>query len=276
MAARLTCYPTVGKKKAGRICEAFALGCDGRVAVSDTPILHDGPAFFYGWTHYTWPLMRQCISEGREWYYADNAYYFGRPRLFRVTRGALMHDGSGQAVARANVVQPRVRPWRQDGRHIILATQSEAFYSLRMGQSRAEWTAAIVARLKQHTDRPIKACHKPDTWGGKPHPHLNFEAILPGAWSVVSHSSSVMVKALCDGVPVFSTAPSMASRMGLSDLSMIETPAYPDGREQWIANLMANQWSQDEMKSGQCWRDLQSQEPVSLDLARTLAPAVAA
>lgn len=269
MAERLVCYPTRGKRKAERICAAFAAGCGGRVATSDTPVLLDGPAFFYGWTHHTVPLIEQCVREGRQWYYADNAYYYGRPRLFRVTRGALMHDGSGPGVLRANALRVPVKPWRAAGRHVVIATQSEAYYSMRLGQTRAQWTAAVNAAVKRHTDRPVVVCHKPERWAGEPHPHRNFEDALDGAWAVVSHSSSVMVKALCEGVPVISLAPSMASAMGSHDLARIEDPARPDGRESWIANLMSNQWShKDEMLDGTCWRQLGDQQPVSFDLAR--------
>ena len=76
---------------------------------------------------------------------------------------------------------------------------------------------------------------------------------------MVAHCSSTMVKALMDGVPVFSLAPSMASRMGRSNLADIETPIYADDREQWLWNLAANQWTWEELADGTCWRVLQQQ-----------------
>ena len=36
----------------------------------------------------------------------------------------------------------------------------------------------------------------------------------------------------------------------------IEEPRYPDGREPWLWNLAANQWTREEMADGTCWRGL--------------------
>ncbi|NIR32704.1 MAG: hypothetical protein GWN84_26070 [Gammaproteobacteria bacterium] len=74
-----------------------------------------------------------------------------------------------------------------------------------------------------------------------------------------------MVKALAAGVPVFSLGPSMATRMGSSDLSRIEQPLYPENREQWFAALAANQWTMAEIEAGTAWRDLKRQASVSYD-----------
>ena len=264
----VTCYPTTGKKKAQRICEAFAAGCGGIIASPDSPLL-DGGAFIYGWTRYTYPLIERCHNEGRDWWYCDNAYYFGRPKEFRVTHNALMHDGSGPG---GYVDHIPIKPWRADGRHIVLTTQSEDFYKMRLGQSRNEWTEAVVMAISRHSDRPVEVCHKPGSWEGRPGPHENFEAALPGAWAVVSHCSSTMVKSVAEGIPVFSLAPSMASRMGTDDLSRLEDPVMPAGRGDWLANLMRNQWDQTEMRNGTCWRELQKQAAISFDLARHRRP----
>lgn len=267
----VTCYPSPGKKKGLKICTAFAKGCGGRVMPEGHPTLEPGPAFFYGWTEYTWPLMRQCVQEGRTWFYADNAYYYGKGRQFRVTRCALMHDGSGplnEAALRERGV--RFKPWSKDGRHIVIATQSRGFYELRMGITRELWTAEVVDILRPHTDREIVVCDKPERWSG--HPHVNFEEALRGAWAVVSHSSSCMVKAVVAGIPVFSVGPSMASSVGLDDLARIETPHRPedDQRCRWLSQLLANQWTYREMEDGTCWSGLSKQQSCSLDLAKSI------
>lgn len=258
----LTCYPSPGKVKAHRICRSFRTGCirenvKSQIASTRRMKIEPGAAFFYGWTEHTVPLIRQCQRECRDWYYADNAYYFGRGDYFRVTRNALMHDGSGQAGPdRFNAFGLTVKPWRRDGAHVVITTQSEAYFQMRLGLSRDDWVAKITEELKRVTDRKIVVCHKPaPPW--KDWLHQNFEDKLPGAWAVVSHSSSTMVKAVLDGIPVFSVGQSMASRIGLKDLSLIEQPIYPE-RDQWLWNLAANQWTYEEMFKGRCWRDLNS------------------
>lgn len=267
----VTCYPSPGKKKGARICGAFAQGCGGRMVPEGHPRLEPGPAFFYGWTEYTWPLMRQCVQEGREWFYADNAYYYGKGRYFRVTRCALMHDGSGPLDAAAlRRYGTKLAPWATDGKHIVIATQSRGFYELRMGVTREAWTADVLKALLPHTAREIVVCDKPDNWRG--HPHVNFEDAIQGAWAVVSHSSSCMVKAVVDGVPVFSTGPSMASSAGTDDLSRIEGPRRLDDseRRRWLSQLLSNQWTYREMELGVCWKGLAGQQSCGLDLARSI------
>lgn len=259
--SRVCCYPSPGKRKGFKVCKVFAEGCGGRLLPKGHPYLEDGPGFFYGWTRHTVPLIEQCQAQGRTWFYADNAYYFGREQYFRVTRNALMHDGSGKArPERFRTFGLTVQPWRKNGRHVLVATQSELFYQMHLGLTRQAWTDKIKAELARHTDRPIVVCHKPPPPWPNHQPHHNFEDVLPDAWAVVTYSSSVMVKALLDGIPVFSTGPSMASCVGLSDLSRLEAPYMPsdDERLQWFCNLAANQWTREEMRDGICWRDLQT------------------
>ncbi len=260
----VTSYPSRGKRKALKLCRAFAQGCGGRLAPIGYAPLLPGPAFFYGWTEHTGPLIRQCQAEGRDWYYCDNAYYFGRPEYFRITRNALMLTGvqAGDR-ARWGVFGLDIAPWRQDGRHIVIATQSELHYQMHLGLTRDFWAAAVTRLLKLHTDREVVVCHKPEPPfpGGKP--HGGFEAMLPGAWAVVSHTSSSMVKALLDGVPVFSLGDSMCSALGTADVSRIEDPPRPEGRRELMETLAANQWTRKEIRAGIAWRALQRVEPVA-------------
>lgn len=255
----VTCYPSPGKKKGLRICQEFAAGCGGKVAEPGQDYLQPGAAFFYGWTDHSLPLIRQCQAEGRAWFYADNAYYFGRGRYFRVTKNALMHDGAGDSgPERFAAFGVAIKPWRGGGRHIVIATQSELFYRQRHGISRDDWTAGVIEELRLHTARPIVVCDKPDPKEMRPdQPHApGFEAHLDGAWAMVTHSSSCAVKAILDGVPVFCEPECMAARVGLTDISRIEAPALPDDREQWAWNLAAAQWTYEEMRNGTAWRML--------------------
>ena len=262
----LWCYPTRGKKKALRICEDFANGVKARGDVAEVaPIgqtyLEDGAAFFYGWTSHTIPLIRECQAKGIDWYYADNAYYFGRGKFFRITKNAFMHDGAGDASGlRFGRFPICIKRWQNDGAHILITTQSELFYHERLGTTRAAWTSAVINDLRRYTDRKIVICDKPpDRERKKRQPHAqDFEDHLTDAWAMVTYSSSTAVKAIIEGIPVFSLATSMASVMGIDDLARIEEPVYPDGRIQWLWNLAANQWTFKEIERGRCWRDLES------------------
>ena len=258
----VVCYPSPGKRKALKICTAFAEGCGGRVAAVGEVTLQRGAAFFYGWTEHSVPLIKQCQAQCTDWYYGDNAYYFGRGKFFRMTKKALMHDGSGAAgPERFEAFGLEVDPWRKDGGHILITTQSELFYRAWLGTTRTAWTRQVVKRLRAHSEREIVICDNPAAKDiGSRQPRADcFEALLDKAWALITHSSSTAVKAILDGVPVFSLASSMVSCMGLDDLNRIEEPIYPDGREQWLCNLAANQWTREEMANGTCWRALRAQ-----------------
>lgn len=256
------CYPSPGKKKGLMLCEAFAAGCGGKVAPIGHSQLEPGPAFFYGFTPHSLPLMDQCVAEGRDWYYADNAYYFGRHVYFRITKNALMHDGAGRwPPDRFEAFGIDIKPWRDNGRHVLVTTQSELFYRDRLGTTRQAWTDYVVANLRKATDRKIIVCHKPEAQdSGNAAGAVEFELHLIDAWALVAHSSSTMVKALIEGVPVFSLGGSMASVMGRRDIWRIEEPRHPSGREQWLWNLAANQWTREELRDGTCWRMLDEKQ----------------
>lgn len=158
----------------------------------------------------------------------------------------------------------RIKPWQREGRHILVAgmgAKAAAFEGFRP----TEWEQKAVDELRKHTDRPIiyrpkPSWHYPEGIEGtllstKEQPLAD---VLQNCHAVVSHHSNVCVDALVEGVPVFCWE-GVASVMGLKDLSLIETPVYPDGREQWCADVAWTQWSVAEMRSGAAWRYLKSE-----------------
>ncbi len=226
----------------------FARGCSGRI--ERVRSLKTGTAAFYGVTDYLQPLIAQARADGRDWYYIDNAY-FGCRRFWRVTRNALQHDGVGRADwSRLRALGLTLRPWRKGGRHILVCPQSNVFMRLVAGTGAAAWIADVQAQLRRHTDREIRVRDKRDT---RP-----LAADLVHCHALVTHMSNAAVEAVCAGVPAFTTGACAASIMSLGDLGQIETPIYPDGRKRWAAVLAANQWTRMEMRSGVCWRALES------------------
>ncbi len=252
---RVTCYPQPGKRKSLRLNTAFAAGCGGRLAdVTQRTLWDKGPSFFYGWTPQSLPLIKQCQRDpARTWFYADNAYIrFGD--YFRITQDRYMHDGEGGSDSkRLDKLDVAIQPWRRDGRHILVVVQSTMYYSDRVGVPLDSWVRGVVKHLQKHTDRKIRVRLKltRKERGGN---RKSLDEELSGAWALVTHSSSAAVTALCYGVPIFSLGESMASMMGRSDLSQIESPVYPAGRRQWLSVLADNQWTLDEIRSGVCWR----------------------
>lgn len=241
----VVCYFQPGKRKARIVCEAFARGAGGQ-AVPAQGSLQQGPAAFYGVRPGWLQLWQQAKAESRDWFYIDNKYLGPRKQHFRVTKNALQSDGIGRPawdrLARLGV---EIKPWLPEGRHVLVCPQSDEFFQT-FGVG--DWLGRTLAELPRHTGREIRVRRKGDA--------TPFEADLVDAFAVVTHSSNAAVDALLAGVPVVTTGWGPAQRMGRTDLSLIENPLRPDGREEWAAILAGQQWSREEMRCGACWRDL--------------------
>lgn len=233
---------------------AFAKGCGGTMT-DEIDHLFDGPVALFG-SPPVWPLLRKAKAEGRDFYFADHAYLMqGRGKFFRITKNNYQHDGTGPATSdRFKAFRRQIMPYSKGGRHILVCPNSAVYFGLH-GMDVQAWLAETVATIRQYTDRPIRVRWKTDR-ALRP-----IAEDLVDCWAVVVYSSAAALDALIAGVPVFTLAPFAASyRMGLSDLSKIEAPIYPGGRDGFLSNLAANQWSLQEILRGDAWRALQDQE----------------
>lgn len=245
-------YIVPGEKSSPKFGRAFAAGCRGRVDASLT--LKAGPVALFA-SPPAWNVLRPAMAQGRDFYYGDHGY-FGRGTYFRVTKNAYQHTGIGAARTpeRWRRFGRAIRPWRADGRHIVVCPNSPIFCGLH-GFDVHAWIADVIRQLSRVTDREIRVRWKTDE---RTRPLLTD---LDGAWALVTYSSAAAIWALIEGVPVFTLAPWAASaRMGLADLSRIEDPVYPDDRESFVTVLANHQWTLDEIQHGLAWRVLQAEE----------------
>lgn len=250
------CYPSPGKAKAAMICEAFATGSGGAVADYRRG-LQPGAAFFYGVVDETWRLFDQARKDGRDWIYCDNSYFDrGRQAYFRVTRNAFQQTEIVRPdYKRLDSIGAKVKPWRTEGKHVVVCEQSEAF--MRLSGFGDNWTNGVVDILSKHTQREIRV----RKWNrDKSKMAATLKADLVNAWALVTHMSAAANEALLVGIPVFVTgecaALPVASGKSIEDLQGIDSPEYPGGRSEWAASLAGQQWSTDEIRSGKCWREL--------------------
>jgi hypothetical protein len=153
-----------------------------------------------------------------------------------------------------------IRPWREEGRHILVAGMS-AKAAIAEQLRPNQWEQQTIARLRQLTKRPIIYRPKPNWQGASKidgsifSRDMPLEEALRDCHAVVTHHSNVGVDALLAGVPIFSEK-GAASLLGANALASIEKPLMPDGREQWAANLAYTQWSVAEMRQGLAYRYL--------------------
>ena len=245
----VTGYPH--KPKAKKMLSAFLGDGRGRL-LPYASSLAEGPAAFCGIGEPMMHLWRQALREQRDYYYLENGY-FGYGVYESCTRNAMQATGlDGRPdYRRFKSLNVRIRPWRKDGRTIVICLQSERWFSLVYGLDRADWIDHVTATIRQHSDREIIVRQKP-------HPVQECDLFfhLEHAFTVVVQDSKAAIQAICYGVPAFVLAPCAASLMASDDLLQIETPRYPDGREEWAARLSSQQWTVHEMRTGQCWREV--------------------
>ena len=228
------------------IMAAFAEGCKGQIV---PPIkLLDGPAAMYGILRGTGEIIRQCEWMGRDYYYIDHGYlkagHYGG--YYRVTKNARQADILDERVStppsdRLERLGVNLRPWRRHGNHILVIPVTGAvgnFY----GVDENQWLAAAVSEISNHTDRPILT---------KPKGQGSLQDALKNCWCVVTHSSNVAVDALIEGVPVITLGESVCNTISWN-FADIEKPYWPE-RDWWLRAVCYNQWTLDEMRSGECW-----------------------
>ncbi len=143
----------------------------------------------------------------------------------------------------------KIKPWIKDGSHILVCPPDNIIASL-MGFNECDWLTDVLKKLKNNTDRKILVRSRDKS------KVTSIKQDLANAFALVTWTSNAAVDALLEGVPVFCTGDCGSSWMGKSDPVNIEYPMYPDNRSEWVLKLLSNQWTFDEMSSGQAWSEL--------------------
>lgn len=137
-----------------------------------------------------------------------------------------------------------LEPWKKGGRHIVVAAPTPTYQKFHAIEG---WFETTLRTLGKVTDRQIVVRFKDST---RP-----LQADLEGAHCLVAHGSIAAVEAAILGCPVFDHVESAAALVGLTDISKIERPIYPD-RHDWANSLAWSQWNEGELTSGALWSHL--------------------
>jgi hypothetical protein len=219
-------------------------GLPHRVIVGEPP--DDGnPFVVWGQEWLTLRIVPEALRTGRPFWCIDNGYWQparGTSRgYYRLTYRSMTTVQLAGDDLRLAIVP--LKPWRKDGRHVLLAMPGQHFGAA-MGIDVPAWCATIETRLRQATDRPIRIRPRDSR---KP-----LDQDLAGAWCCVTHSSNIAVDAAIAGIPVFVEPTSAAAPIGRTDLE-IEQPRMP-GRKNWLRSLASQHFTIAEMASGEAWR----------------------
>jgi hypothetical protein len=250
----VTCYLNRGGGGNAMI-RAFAegIGCELRYAEDETGP-RPGVPIVWGVLRGSDRVVAYAKQSGQYFFYVDHAYFSrGHGQSYRVSRNRYeagpVRDCPPDRIEAHEVV---LKPWQRGGRNVLVCPPTDYFVA---AHGCADWLDTTLAAVQRHTDRPIVVRRKPQ-------PGETVEPLaeaLSKAHALVTHSSNVAIEAVLAGVAVFVSPSSAAAPMGLTDLSSIETPVYPD-RDKWLAHLAYCQFSFEEMRSGAAWRMLLESE----------------
>ena len=89
-----------------------------------------------------------------------------------------------------------------------------------------------------------------------------YNALDQDIWALVTFNSIAAVEAIQYGIPAFSLAPTAASAVSSTDLSLIETPPRlsEDVIYKWLSSLAYGQFSLTEILTGKAWNLVQENE----------------
>jgi hypothetical protein len=213
-------------------------------------------------------IMKRCWNDGRDFYYIDTGY-FGNERTVsnpngwkywhRIVKNNLQHS---EIIIRPNdrwkKFNKRFNPWKTSGRKILVAAPDEKpckFY----GTTQEQWVNDTVKEIKKYTDRPVEVRHRAAKRIDRTVNDTLQAALANDVFALVTFNSVAAVESVFCGIPVFTLAPTnAASPVGLTDISQIDTPYYPDSDKlyAWACHLAYGQFHINELKNGSVWRIL--------------------
>lgn len=276
MALEVAIYGITRHRRSEAVCGAMYAGirAQGDRAYLLREEQYRGPQFpvavFYGFT----PTLRAVMSDyqkaGLRAVYVDLGYW-AREGLYchhKIAVNSRHPTAYFQNIKhkpdRANALGVTLKPWRENGKHILLAGMGQKAAAVE-GKAPEAWERAALEAIRRVTDRPVIYRPKPSWLGAKPLPGAGYSTkeqslcdALANCHAVVTHHSNAAVDAIVEGVPAFCWQ-GVAAPMALQDISQIETPFFPGGRDQWIADIAYTQWHTDEMKRGTPWAHLKEE-----------------
>ena len=183
-----------------------------------------------------------------------------------INRNAYFGD-PGEGASRAKTLGLKLKPWRTDGKYILICGQHDKSLQWHDMPRMSNWFLNTYDEIRKHTDRPILF---------RPHPRCRLEHIERGlryverqeprhihgtyddfdmgfdnVWATISHSSNPGVHSCINGVPAFVSPSSLAYDVG-NDIDFfhdIEEPLMPD-RTQWLNDYAYTEWTTEEIELG--------------------------
>lgn len=172
---------------------------------------------------------------------------------------------SGHNSSRADALGLRLKPWRTDGKYILICGQHDKSLQWKNMPAMSSWIMETIEEIQKHTDRPIIFRPHPRC----PLPHIenefknvtrqnpvkisgtydDFNMNFKNIWATVSWSSNPGIHSVIEGVPAFVGPSSLAYPVSMHSLELIETPSFPE-RRQWLNDYAHTEYTIEEIAQG--------------------------
>jgi len=208
-------------------------------------------------------VYEHCAKNKINFYYMDRPYWGNsrqEPYFLRIVKnGHVKNQLEERPKDRFESTFPfDIRPYHRSGKKILVCPPTSSISTFFKCEN---WLEQTIQKLKNNTDREIIVRDKPynpeayiDSNGemrtGENNTSVSKEKI---DWreihAVVTFNSSITIKALANGVPVFTDENNCAYPIAESDITKIESPRYEDPRPLFYS-LAYGQFTAKEMSDG--------------------------
>ena len=167
--------------------------------------------------------------------------------------------------ARADKLGLHLKPWRENGKFILICGQHDKSLQWQDMPRMSKWLMSIIDEIQSYIDMPIVF---------RPHPRCRLESIehqypnvyrdepirldntyddfnlsFKEVYAVVNWSSNPGPQAAIAGIPVFTGPSSLAWPIANQQLSQITNPNKPD-RQQWLNDYAWTEYTINEIENG--------------------------
>jgi len=208
-------------------------------------------------------VYEHCVKNNINFYYMDRPYWGisrQQPYFLRIVKNDHVKNFIDERPEdRFKETFPYdIKPYHKNGKKILVCPPTNSISTFFKCEN---WLDNTLAELKKYTDREIIVREKPYNpeaqlgADGKIHTGENSNKVPKEKidWNdihaVVTNNSSITIKALASGVPVFADSNNCAFPIAGKSLSCIEQPVYEDPRPLFYS-LAYGQFTGEEMKNG--------------------------
>ncbi len=232
------------------LCYNFALGSKALMCHVDNFNDYNKTIATYGYLRGTGEIMKKV----KNFFYIDHGYFKQSKRsfsnkktniiefdgYFRIAYNDFWHNGSGTKQSdRFEKLNINFKKISSAGEYIILSEPTDdakKYYNL------TNWVDETKKILKKYTDRNTIVHNRGS--------EIPLDELLKNAWAFVSDHSSAGFKSMINGVPAYFT------NSTLKNIGSIENIEKHDINYSIFYNLAYEQWTIDEIKTGEAWEYL--------------------